>query len=109
MKAVLLTGAGIALVDGAALGVATALGREAAATAALIVGLAAAVVCAWLTPDAPEPEHALVTLGIPASPEPQPVTEAEQPDVLPAPHPAHLALPDAPPVPPAVLPTPAAA
>ncbi|WP_425955882.1 hypothetical protein [Xylanimonas sp. McL0601] len=75
MKAVLLTGAGIALVDGVVLGVALGVGRTGVAAAALAVGLASAVVLALLTPAAPPGEPVMVTLGVrptaqPAEPEP---------------------------------------
>lgn len=76
MKAVLLTGAGIAVVDGIVLGVSLGVGATGVAATALVVGLAAAVVLAWLTPDARQVQRSTVTLAGHA-------------------HPAHLAVDDA--------------
>ncbi|PZR53522.1 hypothetical protein DNL40_08475 [Xylanimonas oleitrophica] len=64
----LMTGAGVALVDGALLGLALGTGRTALAVAAALVGVVAAVVLGWLTP-APQTQTAsTVTLGVPVTP-----------------------------------------
>ncbi|ACZ32111.1 hypothetical protein Xcel_3110 [Xylanimonas cellulosilytica DSM 15894] len=96
MKAVLLTGAGVAVVDGVVLGVALGVGSTTVAATALAVGLACAVVLGWLTPAGPVPEHTLVTLGTPPTAEP---AEPDAPDALMA-HPGAVpALPERTPVP----------
>ncbi len=108
MKAVLLTGAGVAVADGVVLGVALGVGSTAVALTALGVGLASAVVLGWLTPTAPVDEDVLVTLGTRATPE----SSAEQvPDEQPLAVIAPAAAPDVEtaPVPRHALVTPAAA
>ena len=79
MKAVLLTGAGVAVADGVVLGVALGVGSTAVALTALGVGLASAVVLGWLTPTAPVDEDVLVTLGTRATPESAEQAADEQP------------------------------
>ena len=85
MRAVLLTGAGFAVVDGVVLGVSLGVGATGVAAAAVAVGLLGAVVLAWLTPDAAPGRPTTVTLGVhtaptPAIPAEGPVTE--EADVL---------------------------
>ena len=111
MKLVLLTGAGIALVDGAVLGVALGEGRTMIAATAVAIGLASAVVLAWVTPAASPGEPGMVTLGVRPTPQP----EEPEPDVeraiLPTPAaapPTPVPAPAAPPEP-AAYPSPAAA
>lgn len=85
MKSVLLTGAGVALVDGVVLGVALGVGSTAVAATALAVGLVSAFVLGWVTPTAPVPERTLVTLGTRPTPEPAEPQADEQPISVPAP------------------------
>ncbi len=75
MRAVLLTGAGIAVVDGVVLGVALGVGATGVAVTALALGIVAAVVLAWVTPDAPQVQRSTVTLGVHMAP-----TAALEPD-----------------------------
>jgi hypothetical protein len=112
MKAVLLTGAGVAVVDGVVLGVALGVGSTAVAATALAVGLVSAFVVGWMTPTAPVPERSLVTLGTRPTPQPEQPQADEQPIALPAsvPLPAPTTADVAPAqAAPHALPTPAAA
>ena len=65
MKTVLLTGAAIAVVGGIVVGVSLGVGEGGVALTAFVLGLLAAGVLAWLTPDAPAVERQTVTLGVP--------------------------------------------
>ncbi|QAY69298.1 hypothetical protein [Xylanimonas protaetiae] len=112
MKAVLLTGAGIAVADGTVLGVALGVGSTSVAVAALAVGLASAFVLGWLTPAASVLEPPLVTLGTRPTPEPAEPEPEPAPLPLPVPAAAEAApelLPDRAPVARHAMPTPAAA
>lgn len=117
MRAVLLTGAGVAIIDGVVLGVALGVGSTAVAATALAVGLASAFVLGWITPTAPAAERTLVTLGTRPTPEPAEPQGDEQPISVPVPVVVPAASPDlaptsdvAPaPVPRHAMPTPAAA
>ena len=100
MKRVLLTGGGVALVDGSLLGVALALGWSGVAVAAAVAGVAGAVLVALATPE-PRPlvRPSTVTLGLPLRESTAAVAEDTAPatdatvEPVPEPAPAPVAAP----------------